>query len=225
MRGTIDLARHRHEYWYDGLTVLPEAFSLAVVQRWRAWALATGRALASAVNAIADDTWTYQEAGYKHQYLMIDGRAIKDRLPDMHRAYLEFLPVVQEVISPFAVPSPYAASDMNILIYEPPGACIGWHRDTNAATVLVYLTTNTEGGTEVRPLKRAPDDASPPARIVWPQEGAVLLMQGRWVVHRGLPVESEVKVACAWNYYLTDDYKRPADFDDRIYSRQSMTND
>jgi hypothetical protein len=148
---------------------------------------------------------------------MIDGRAIKEHLPDMHRAYHELLAVVREVVSPLAVASPYDCSDMNILIYEPPGACIGWHRDTNAVTVLVYLTTNSEGGTEVRPLARAPDDPAPAARVVLPREGAVLLMQGRWAVHRGLPVTSEVKVACPWNYYLEDDYKRPEGLDDRLY--------
>ncbi len=219
MRIRADLAQHRHYYWYDGLTVLPEAFPLDLVEQWRKWALTEGKELAHVVNGTADETWDYQEVGHKHQYLLIDGRLIKERLADMHRAYLEFLPVVQEVISPLAVPSPYVPSDMNVLIYEPPGACIGWHRDTNAATVLVYLTTNTEGGTEVRPLRRAPDDAAPAEQIVWPKAGAVLLMQGRWVVHRGLPVQSEVKVASAWNYYLTDDYKRPHDFDARIYKR------
>jgi hypothetical protein len=217
MLETTDLSCHRHRYWFDGLTVLPEAFPLDVVRRWREWALAEGRSLACVVDGIASETWAYQEAGYKHSYRMIDGRVIKERLPEMHRAYLDFLGVVRAIISPFAAPSPYVASDMNILVYEPPGACIGWHRDTNAATVLVYLTTNTEGGTEVRPLRRAPDDAPPASRIILPREGAVLLMQGRWVVHRGLPVHSEVKVACAWNYYLTDDYKRPDDFDERIY--------
>jgi hypothetical protein len=219
MRGTTDLAWHRHQYWYTGLTVLPEAFPPTVVQRWRSWALERGKALAHVVNGVADETWDYQEPGYKHQYRMIDGLVIKEHLPDMHQVYLEFLGVVREVISSLAVPSPYVSSDMNILVYEPPGACIGWHRDTNAATVLVYLTTNSEGGTEVQPLRRAPDEAPPPTSIVWPKAGSVLLMQGRWVVHRGLPVENEVKVACAWNYYLADDCKRPADFDERIYRK------
>jgi hypothetical protein len=218
MSRTTDLALRRHEYWFDGLTVLPGAFSFECAA-WRAWALSTGKTLAVTVNGIADDTWTYQEPGHKHRYLMIDGVAIKEHLPDMHRAYLDFLPVLREVISPFAVSSPYSPSDMNILVYEPPGACIGWHRDTNAVTVLVYLTTNTEGGTEVQPLRRAPDDAAPPTRIIQPHEGAVLLMQGRWVLHRGLPVENQVKVACAWNYYLTDDIKRPLDFDARLYKK------
>jgi hypothetical protein len=213
-----ELDRRRHEYWYDGLTVLPDAFARECAN-WRGWALSTGKTLAVSVDGVADDTWAYQEAGHRHCYLMIDGRAIKEQLPGMHRAYLDFLPVLQKVVSPLAVPSPFPPSDANILVYEPPGACIGWHRDTNAVTVLVYLSTNTEGGTEVQPLRRAPDDAAPPARVILPREGSVLIMQGRWVLHRGLPVQSQVKVVCAWNYYLTDDFKRPVDFDARIYTK------
>jgi hypothetical protein len=38
-------------------------------------------------------------------------------------------------------------------------------------------------------------------------------MQGRWVLHRGLPMEKEVKIASPWNYDSTTDQWRPAGFD------------
>src|SRR5262249_34000202 len=107
-------------------------------------------------------------------------------------------------------------SDMNFLVYDRTGQTIGVHRDTNPLSVVVYLTTGREGATRCRLLKRRCDER---ARYVdvFPEEGNVLVMQGRKVLHKGLPVVSETKVVAVWNYYYKADVWRPNGFDALLY--------
>ena len=91
--------------------------------------------------------------------------------------------------SPDVVTSPYPASGINVLVYDKARSTIGWHHDTNLVTLLLYLTDNEEGGTECRLLPRRPGQTQHEHRVVKPRAGTALLMQGRWVLHRGLADE------------------------------------
>jgi hypothetical protein len=83
------------------------------------------------------------------------------------------------------------------------------------------LTNNEEGGTQCRLLPSRPNQEQHEFKIIKPRAGTALLMQGRWVLHRGLEMEKEIKVACPWNYYSSTDQWRPEEFDQRIYEPMS----
>lgn len=211
-----NLERHRREYFLDGYTLLPNLFPAETIARWRDWAM-RHKALGLHLDAVADETWVYQAPAQRHAYAMIDGLVIGEHLPDMVDCYRDLAAVLSEITFQTVVASPYPRSGVNLLVYDRPEAEIGWHHDTNPITLLLYLTDNEEGGTECRLLPRRPDQEEHEHRVIRPRAGTALLMQGRWVLHRGLSVEKEVKIASPWNYYSTADQWRPAGFDQRIY--------
>lgn len=219
MRGVlapaVDLERHRREYAVDGVTLLHDLFPPERIAAWRRWAL-QDKGLGAGLDAVADASWVFQRLDQRHAYTMIDGVTLRDHLPDMVAAH-DLVPLLSAITLRDVVISPYPASGINVLVYDRHRSTIGWHHDTNLVTFLLYLTDNEEGGTECRLLPSRPGPEEPRYRLVRPRAGTALLMQGRWVLHRGLPLENEVKVACPWNYYSVEDQWRPTGFDDRIY--------
>jgi 2OG-Fe(II) oxygenase superfamily len=214
----LNLERHRREYSLEGATVVTGIFPPRLIEHWRRWALAHARRVGLVVDGVACDDWTYQRPGDRHNYVMVPGRAVEEHLPEMLHWYQALIPTVSAVTFQDVVPSPYEDSRVNVLVYDRPGSAIGWHRDTNLITFFLYLSDNVGGGTLCRLLPRRPGGRRR-AHTFPPRAGAVLLMQGRWVPHRGLPVGEEVKVVAPWNYYSAEDQWRPDGFDDRIYGR------
>lgn len=213
----FDSERHRREFWTTGVTVVPPGvIPSGLVADWREFALARARLLGRHLDAVADN-WTYQQDGERHAYAMVGGRAVRRHLAEMGHWYRALVPLVSVVTFEDVRTSGHEESDVNVLLYDRPGDAIGWHLDTNPVTVLVYLTDNTEGGTECRLLARRPEEATERTRVIRPEAGAVLLMQGRRVWHRGLPLVTERKAVAVWNYYTADDDWRPDGFDDVIY--------
>jgi hypothetical protein len=214
----LNLDEHRRDYFLDGVTIVKDLFPASLIARWRDWAVRYSGTAGRRLDATAGDDWTYQLPGDQHAYSLISGSAIREHLPEMLHWYEALIPTVSAVTHQDVVPSPYPCSDVNILVYDRPGNTIGWHHDTNLITVLIYLTENNEGGTECRLLPGRPGE-EPRTRTFLPRAGAVLLMQGRWVLHRGLPVRDEIKIVAPWNYYSTTDQWRPDGFDAAIYQR------
>lgn len=217
-----DLMRHLAELSRDGLTVVPPGTVIpeSAIKRWRTFAFDSARALGHNLEATARD-WVYNRDGERHSYAMVDGAVIKSHLPDMHTWYEALTPLVSVMMQEDAVVSPHPLSDVNVLLYDRPADAIGWHYDTNPITFLLYLTDNSEGGTECRLLKRRHDE-TPRVRIIQPRAGAVLLMKGRCVEHRGLPVQTEKKACAVWNYYAVGDLGRPSGYDEAIYGTGNL---
>jgi hypothetical protein len=214
----IDMRGHQAQLVADGMTVLPPGiFPPAVIRNWRTFAFDHARPLGVNIQATASG-WAYNRDGERHSYAMIDGTVVKARLPEMYSWYQALISLVSVLTFDDVVTSPYPLSDVNVLLYDRPADAIGWHYDTNPITFLVYLTDNEEGGTECRLLKRRHDDPVR-LRVVQPRAGAVLLMRGTLVEHRGLPVTREKKACAVWNYYTSADTRRPVDYDDNIYGK------
>ena len=115
--------------------------------------------------------------------------------------------------------SPYPASDVNIKAYPPGGGTLGLHYDTNGITCLLFLTTNQEA-----PLRFSVERSHPSKKEPWlehgrihARKGALLLMQGRKVLHDCEPTVSEQKLSVVYNYYERHDTYRHADFDNFVY--------
>jgi hypothetical protein len=216
----LNLERHRREFFLEGATVLTGLFPPRLIEHWRRWALAHARAVGQVLDGRAGHDWVYNREGDRHAYVMVRGRVVEAHLPEMGHWYQALVPTVSILTHQDVVASPYEDSRLNLLVYDRPGSAIGWHRDTNPITFLLYLSDNAEGGTECRLLPRRPGGPRR-VRTFLPRAGAVLLMQGRWVPHRGLPVGREVKVVAPWNYYAADDAWRPQGLDERLYGPPS----
>jgi hypothetical protein len=216
----INLEQHRREYFLEGCTLVRNLFAPELIAEWRTWSLANAKSAGVKLDACSDSTWVYQKPNERHAYTMVDGDALRRELPEMFEWYRALIPILSAITMQTVVPSPFKKSDINVLVYDNPGSAIGWHRDTNPITFLLYLSDNEEGGTECCLLKSRPDqqDSDRPRKIFKPQAGAVLLMQGRWVEHRSEPMSGkEVKAASPWNYYTDQDLWRPKQFDETIY--------
>lgn len=215
---TSTLEHHRKEYFLEGCTLVKNLFPPELIARWRNWSLNNARSAGFKLDAMADTTWVYQKPNERHAYTLVDGEALRQQLPEMFEWYHAMIPFLSAITMQHVVASPFKKSDINVLVYDNPGSAIGWHRDTNPITFLLYLSDNEEGGTECCLLKRRPDQEECERRIFKPQAGSVLLMQGRWVEHRSEPMSGkETKVASPWNYYTEQDVWRPEEFDETIY--------
>ncbi len=83
---------------------------------------------------------------------------------------------------------------------------MGWHLDTNSITVLLYVTTNVGGQTEIRCLDGIVRDVKPVA-------GNLLIMDGTVCEHRSRIVESAEKIVCLLNYYNEGECHRDSAMD------------
>jgi hypothetical protein len=219
-RNAINLEQHRREYFLEGCTLVKDLFPPELIEKWRDWSIGNAQSVGLKLDACSDSTWAYQKPNERHAYTMVDGDSLRQQLPEMFEWYRALIPIISAITLQNVVASPFKKSDINVLVYDNPGSAIGWHRDTNPITFLLYLSDNEEGGTECCLLKSRPDqeDSKQPRKIFKPQAGAVLLMQGRWVEHRSEPMSGkEIKVASPWNYYTDQDLWRPNQFDEVIY--------
>lgn len=213
----LDWERHRREYFYDGLTVLPGIVPLEIVERWRDQALAAAEICGINRDFDANDVDVLGDGGH-YKYVVIDGFGVRRHLSSMVDWYKALVPLVAAVTLQDVLTSPHGGrSDVNVLVYRGAGSQQSWHYDTNPITVLLYLTSNQDGGTECELFTHNPAVPGKRLHTVRPQAGSILLMQGRKVWHRSAPVLHETKITCPWNYYTVDDTWRPEGIDELVY--------
>jgi hypothetical protein len=212
----LNLDQCRREYFHEGLTVIADAVPAASVAIWREQALRLARRGGIRRDLRADTQDVLGDGGNYH-YRVVDGTTIREELPEMIQCYQSMVGLISAVTLDNVEPSPYERSAVNLILYEGKGDQQAWHYDTNRITALLYLTTNQEGGTECVLLDDNPHRPVKRTRIVLPQAGALLIMQGRKVWHRGLPVNQQTKLVALWNYYAPDDSWRPEGLDTLLY--------
>lgn len=128
-------------------------------------------------------------------------------LPPLSIYYRAWLPLVAAVTGQDVVLSPHRRSAISVVSYHPGGDEMEGHFDTNGISLLLYLTTNPEGGeTEFH-------EGDGRILRVKPEAGTVMLFQGRRLWHRSCPVFGSPKVSCAMNYYHAGDTERPVGVD------------
>lgn len=221
----FDIERHRHEYHHAMYTIIPEIIPGSLCAR-----------LASRLAGLIDDQRVHLvdhegqgtplelDAGGRYFHYLIDGDGCREDFPELEGAYHTLSQLVAAITSHDVVVSPHPESDINIKAYPSGGGTIGKHLDTNGITVLIYLTTNTEGalrlqieqddpwcGTEMELADRVREER------VLAVAGSMLLMQGRKIPHDCEPMEGEFKAVAIFNYYARGDTRRPGHFDEFVY--------
>ena len=154
---------------------------------------------------------------YHHIFL---GEDIRSEFPELVAAYHSLLPLIASITCTKAILSPYPDSDINIKAYPKGGGTIGWHFDTNAITVLIYLTDNKEAPLILEPPNRNPaiNDLQKDSIKIYAKKGMLVLMQGRHVWHKSDATISEEKKVAVLNYYVEGDTWRPGYFDNFVYN-------
>lgn len=151
------------------------------------------------------------DEGEEYHYRFVDSYKVVTQIPEVMRLYLGLLPYIRDAFGMEAVPSPYPKSQVLVVDYRREGDCQGRHRDTQPLTVGLYLTDSESGSTE------AVDHAGAVVRIK-PVKGRLLLMHGRHVGHRSLPLaRGDRKVFLPLNYYTLSDFWRPETLDSEDY--------
>lgn len=216
----LNLEHHRREYFYNGATLIPEAIDAELIRVWRqrAFRLASSQGLRRDLQASKKDVLG---DGGDYHYRVFDGLLVQKHWPEMLACYRALVGLVSAVTLENVRTSPYERSAVNVLMYQGNNDQQSWHFDTNRISALLYLTTNTQGGTECQLLTDNPHQTEKRFRTFLPQEGALLLMQGRKVWHRGCSVQQETKVVCLWNYYAANDTWRPEGIDELLYGNVS----
>ena len=146
-------------------------------------------------------------------YDLIDGISCEKLAPDMLRLYRRLPASLRQITQQAVICSPYERSKVCGKIYPAGGGQQGAHFDTNGITVILYLTSNNDGCTVIRPLDGGPDVSVKPAA------GNILLMRGRECWHHAEPAIEKSKVISCWNYYVEGDTWRPEGLDDQIYGK------
>lgn len=211
----FNLLRHQSEYQTLGFTVIeiiPEDIALS-------WGEAIVFAIHSAGKGrridVEDSKGEVADGiGGRLKYDLIDGNECEEAVPSMIDVYRILPPLLSMVTHQDVVVSPYPRSKVCGKRYPAGGGQQGWHFDTNGITVVVYLSTNEDGPTIIRPLDGTLE------QHVFPKAGSMLLMRGREVWHCGGRVNAEDKVISPWNYYIAGDTWRPPGLDDQIYGTQ-----
>jgi hypothetical protein len=221
----FDIERHRREYHHELITVIPNVFPADLCQKLTERLLGLiERGAIPLVDHEGKGTELELDEGGKYLHHLVDGGGIREHFLELQGAYFAQTQLIAAITSDDVVCSPYPDSDINIKAYPPNGGTVGRHRDTNGITVLMYLTTNTEG-----PLRLEIDHDDPWAgtamslqnstehREVFAEAGSMVLMQGRKVVHDSEPMKNEFKAVVIYNYYSRGDTRRPGHFDDFVY--------
>jgi len=216
----FEIERHRHEYLYNYVTVVPGVIPLETCNRLN---VAIGDHIRDGVprNVQHEGQGTRGELDYggAYRHHLFDGSHIRAHFPYLMGVYQVLRPLVSLITCCDVVHSPYPVSDVNIKAYPSAGGTIGWHEDTNGITCLIYLTTNTEGQLllDVPVSKPWMDEVRFERRTIQPVAGSMLLMQGRKVKHMSTPMASEVKNVVVYNFYQRGDTWRPTNFDELVY--------
>jgi hypothetical protein len=116
-------------------------------------------------------------------------------------------------------------SAVTFMRYDPPAGQMVHHYDTNSLTVLLYLTDNEDGATELWPITThrpttltTPDEIVGESVKILPVTGKMVIFQGRRCWHNSSPVLKGTKISSAWNYYINGDNWRPPEVSKRLYT-------
>jgi hypothetical protein len=216
----FDLRKHQHDYFYDFATVIENLIPERICDQ-----------LASRVNSIITaeqvdhvkhqslGTNAVSDLGGEYNHYIFKGDDIRQHLPELNAVYHALLPLVSVITCADAVVSPYPASDINIKAYPPGGGTLGLHYDTNGITVLLSLTDNNEAPLRLQLERSHPSKKKPwiEKRNIHARKGALLIMQGRKVLHDSEPTRTEQKLTVVYNYYERHDTYRHEDFDNFVY--------
>ena len=157
--------------------------------------------------------------GGRYLHHIFKGSDIREHLPELVSIYHSALPLVSLITCSDAIVSPYSQSDINIKAYPPGGGALGAHYDSNGITVLLFLTTNKEAPLRMQIPRSHPSkpDSWIEHRNIYAKKGALLLLQGRKILHDCEPTKTEQKLTAVLNYYTEGDTFRHKDFDDFVY--------
>ena len=225
MDRVFNLNDHQYAYHYNMLTVVKDvlpATTCNMIVRQIERDIANGEA--ALVQHHKDPNRSeYLDEGGAYLHYIYKGPDVRQSFPELMGLYYGLAPFISLIVSAPVVTSPYADSDVNIKYYPRGGGTIGWHFDTNGITVLLYLTTNSEGALQLEIERKRPDRR--PLRTEQKRHlcsaGELLIMNGRNVRHRSEPVQTESKAVVVLNYYQggeLGDTWRPEGFDDYVYS-------
>jgi hypothetical protein len=115
--------------------------------------------------------------------------------------------------------SPYEQSEINIKAYPPGGGTLGEHYDTNGITVLLFLTTNKEAPLRMQIPRFHPNKGKwIENKSIYANQGSLLVMKGREILHDCEPTVYEQKLTVVLNYYEEGDTWRPEQFDNSVYN-------
>lgn len=222
----FELMKHQHEYQYGMRTVisnlLPVDLCLALQHRVKEL---SANGSVSLVNHSGKGTLSELDGGGEYLHHIFKGGDIRQYFPELVGAYHALLPIVSAVTCTKTLLSPYPESDINIKAYPAGGGTIGGHFDTNAITVLVYLTTNTEAPLEIEISRAHPSrpEGWVEYESIYAQAGSMLLMKGRDVWHCSKPTDKEEKTVAIFNYYVEGDTWRPEQFDAFVYEGSEVS--
>ncbi|MHA6195938.1 hypothetical protein ACX3YG_16385 [Pseudomonas wadenswilerensis] len=216
----FDVNKYRREYFYNLVTVIEEVLPDPLCER-----------LAGRVGKVIEEggvdlvqhsgrgTDAVSDLGGEYNHHIFKGEDVRQHLPELEAVYHALLPLISMITHTDTVVSPYPASDINIKAYPPGGGTLGQHYDSNGITVLLFLTTNKEA-----PLRYQVERSHPSKKAPWMEhgkiharKGALLVMQGRKVLHNCEPTKTEQKLSVVYNYYERHDTYRHADFDSFVY--------
>jgi len=216
----FNLTKHVAEYHYDYVTVLdnivPPPLCDTLKERVEQ-TIEQGRV--KLVNHQGLGTREVSDAGGQYLHYIFQGQDVRDHLPELTAIYHSLLPLISLVTSQDAIVSPHDRSDINIKVYPEGGGTLGEHYDTNAITVLLFLTSNREAPLRMQIPRAHPSQPEPwiEHRHIHAKAGSLLIMKGREILHDCEPTVTEKKITVVLNYYTRDDVWRPEKFDAFVY--------
>lgn len=152
---------------------------------------------------------TYTPHGKSIHYA-IDSYGLDFCWPGIGRLYDNSLSIVASLIQKELISSPYERSKYYVKKYPAPEGNQGWHKDTNCLSVVLYLSDNYSGETEII----CSDGIT---RLVHPQAGKMLVLDGSRLMHRARAVAFGSKYTLIMNMYHPDHPDRPVDLDEKIF--------
>jgi hypothetical protein len=204
----------RQEYQTRGFTVIETAVVDWVAETWkRVFEAYVESGRARRIDVKDERGEVADGIGGRLFYDLIDGVSCEKLVPDMLKLYRRLPTSLCQITQQAVICSPYERSKVCAKIYPAGGGQQGAHFDTNGITVILYLTSNEDGCTVIKPLDGGEEVA------VKPRAGNLLLMRGRECWHHAAPAIAKPKVISAWNYYVEGDTWRPEWLDDQIYGK------
>lgn len=164
-----------------------------------------------------------RDAAGEYKFTSIDGRISRqfNSLDNYYHSLSNFISLFTglDIVESFDL-----QSSVTFMNYEAPGGTLVPHYDTNGITLLLYLTNNEDGGTQLQPLDTLrptvlgyPDEVLGESIIVLPKFGRAVLFQGRKVWHSSMATIKTPKISSVWNYYINGDNWRPPEVSKRLY--------
>jgi hypothetical protein len=216
----FQIDKYRSSYHHDYVTVIPNILPKNICAELRKRVNdVIDQGFITLVDHQGKGTDTVSDSGGRYLHHIFKGEDVREYLPELTAVYHSLLPLVNMVTCSDVIVSPYPRSDINIKVYPPGGGTLGEHFDTNGITVLLFLTTNREA-----PLRLQIPRSHPSKKESWIEreqiyadEGSVLIMRGREVLHDCAPTVTEQKMTVVMNFYKRTDTWRPAQFDSFVY--------